>query len=368
MSLVSGITTSCPDVQRGLVDALSPESTQDWKQFCAFTEQYSSAYATHDEAWKRFGVFSSNLRVAEQLQFEADSENAMVEFGVTKFSDWTSEEFRAWAAPGKPGIPDYPATYVRKPPSNFTVPASFDWRSKQGVIGAVRDQGACGNCWAFSATEEVESMYVMAGNDPVVLSVQEVTSCDKHDNWHCPDDDDCKNVDAGCNGGDPVFGILYICNKTHGLATEENYPFKSGKQGKTGQCLTKSQSPQTSVKCSGFSWGLPPCDKGNCKGMDEKLLMANIAAYGPAAISVDAASNAWQTYKKGIMPANKCKSGAAGKLDHAVQLVGYGSDGGQNYWTVRNSWAADWGEKGFIRLPFGDNSCGLADQPVFPNF
>ena len=53
-------------------------------------------------------------------------------------------------------------------------------------------------------------MAVLAGFKPTVLSVQEVTSCDKRDNWHCPDDDDCKNVDAGCNGGDPVFGVLYV--------------------------------------------------------------------------------------------------------------------------------------------------------------
>ena len=100
----------------------------------------------------------------------------------------------------------------------------MDWRSKAGVVSAVKDQGQCGGCWAFSATEEVESMSVLAGMSPTEYSVQEVVSCDRKDNRHCPDDDDCKNVDAGCDGGDPVFGILFICNKTKGLATESQYP------------------------------------------------------------------------------------------------------------------------------------------------
>jgi hypothetical protein len=49
-----------------------------------------------------------------------------------------------------------------------------------------------------------------------------------------------------------------------------------------------------------------------------------VAAYGPAAISVDAGGSAWQNYQSGVMPADHCKSAAVGKLDHAVQLVGYG--------------------------------------------
>merc|ERR1712093_463698 len=88
---------------------------------------------------------------------------------------------------------------------------------------------------------------------------------------------------------------------------------------------------------------------------------AALAAHGPISVCVNA--GAWSSYAGGIL-SEEC-SGAASQLDHCVQLVGYGEDGGQAYWKVRNSWADSWGEGGYIRLPFGVNSCGVADEATF---
>jgi C1A family cysteine protease len=34
------------------------------------------------------------------------------------------------------------------------------------------------------------------------------------------------------------------------------------------------------------------------------------------------------------------------------------------YWIVRNTWGSDWGENGYVRLKFGENTCGIADEVI----
>ena len=66
-------------------------------------------------------------------------------------------------------------------------------------------------------------------------------------------------------------------------------------------------------------------------------------------------------YEEGVYD-GKCGT----DIDHAVQLVGYGTDGGKDYWLVRNSWGDDWGEDGYIRIRrFGDGKepCGTDRRP-----
>ena len=49
------------------------------------------------------------------------------------------------------------------------------------------------------------------------------------------------------------------------------------------------------------------------------------------------------------------------ELDHAVLLVGYGTDD-LDYWTVKNSWGENWGEDGYFRIERGGGTCGINTQ------
>ena len=125
--------------------------------------QYGKAYDSEGEAVLRFRNFVASLRASESLQAQANREdqNATVLYGVTKFSDLTHAEFVKFAAPGKGahgkpgpnGTPDYPNTYIRSPPKGFLPPPFVDWRSKAGVVSAVKDQGQCGGCWVSVSKE-----------------------------------------------------------------------------------------------------------------------------------------------------------------------------------------------------------------------
>merc|ERR1711959_197409 len=190
-----------------------------------------------------------------------------------------------------------------------------------------------GSCWAYSATEGIEAAVYQATG-------QNIISCDKSD--------------GGCNGGDLPTAFDYV-KKAGGIDLQSDYPDKSSSSGRTGSC----KSFEKKVKVTGWKYAIPPCDSGACKNQKESDLMAALNTHGPLSVCVNAES--WDGYSSGIYK-KKC-SGKASALDHCVQLVGY--DKSANYWKVRNSWAADWGEEGFIRLPMGENACGIADEATY---
>jgi C1A family cysteine protease len=223
-------------------------------------------------------------------------------------------------------------------------PAKLDWSTK-GATTAVKDQGYCGSCWAYSATEGIESGLYMTTGQIMKLSEQQIVSCDK--------------TDGGCDGGDLPTAFDYV-KSNGGIDTQSDYPDTSSDSGNTGSCKKNKQKNKV-VKVTDYQYAVPPCTGGACKNQKESDMMAALNTYGPLSVCVNA--NDWDSYSKGIYN-TKC-SGKYNDLDHCVQLVGYDNSGSNNYWKVRNSWASDWGEKGFIRLPMGSNACGIADEAMY---
>jgi len=73
-------------------------------------------------------------------------------------------------------------------------------------------------------------------------------------------------------------------------------------------------------------------------------------------------------YKSGVF------TGTCGdSLDHGVLATGYGVEGANEYYNVKNSWGTSWGEKGYIKLVKGTNlnkgagQCGMLIEPSYPN-
>jgi len=298
------------------------------QEFADFKVLHNKQYKDQDEEDQRFDIFCKNTLRAHHLNMGA-SRGSNVEFGVTKFSDLTREEFSKFLGYKRDDNKDLTGIQdgAKRIKDSFAAPETMDWRDHNPtVVTPVYNQGQCGSCWAFSATENVESQWALAGNTLTELSVQQIVDCDK--------------VDDGCNGGDTTTAYEYII-KAGGLDTKTSYPYT----GTNGRCTFKSADVAAKIT----SWEY--AGKGN-----ETAMVDFCAANGPVSICVDASN--WDSYKKGIYPASSCGK----QLDHCVLIVGYNLPGG--YWIVRNSWATDWGIDGYIYLEYGHDTCGLATEPT----
>jgi hypothetical protein len=95
-------------------------------------------------------------------------------------------------------------------------------------------------------------------------------------------------------------------------------------------------------------------------------LMKNVVAIQPIAVLIEAGGDNWHHYKSGIY------NGPCGtKFNHVVTIVGYGKQGRDDYWLIKNSWGANWGDQGFIKMKRNfpgkpEGLCGIALQPSFP--
>ena len=53
-------------------------------------------------------------------------------------------------------------------------------------------------------------------------------------------------------------------------------------------------------------------------------------------------------------------------MGHAVLVVGYGNEGGKDFWLIKNSWSEHWGEEGYFRLARNENNmCGVASDATY---
>eukprot|EP01006_Ploeotia_vitrea_P050496 TRINITY_DN67468_c8_g10_i1.p1 TRINITY_DN67468_c8_g10~~TRINITY_DN67468_c8_g10_i1.p1 ORF type:complete len:443 (+),score=73.83 TRINITY_DN67468_c8_g10_i1:21-1349(+) len=214
---------------------------------------------------------------------------------------------------------------------------SVDWR-KKGAVTAVKNQGHCGSCWAFSAVGNMEGQHFLAGEKLVRLSDEEITECARNGNY-------------GCMGGDPTNAFNWVVNDNNkGMDSETDYPYTSG-GGWTGRC-----------KRDKLSHVVAKFDGHVEVQHNEDQMAAWTAKNGPLSICVDARSG-WQSYSGGIM--SNCNGRS---IDHCVLIVGYDtSASGTPYWIVKNSWGSAWGIEGYIHLQRGTNQCGLTSEPASIN-
>jgi len=193
-------------------------------------------------------------------------------------------------------------------------------------VNPVKNQQQCGSCWAFATVANIEGAGFVENKKLLSLSEQELVDCDK--------------VDQGCQGGLPSNAYKDMIKNNLGLELEADYPYTQ----KGSTCKASQPKEKAFIK----DWVQI--------STDEDQIAAALMKYGPLAIGINAGPMQW--YRGGV--ANPWSFLCNPKsLDHGVAIVGFGVDSGKKYWTIRNSWGATWGEKGYYRIIRGVGKCGL---------
>lgn len=196
--------------------------------------------------------------------------------------------------------------------ARIVLPSYVDWRRHSA---AIKNQANCGACWAFAAIGVVESLYSMRYNQFKRFSEQELVDCTLNNRRY---------LNYGCNGGWPDNAFEYI--RQNGIAEEAYYPY----QRRAYRCANNYNLRKTRIS------RYFPLPRGN-----EESLKYAVATNGPVAVAVDASRWGFIHYSGGIYRDNYCSSR---RLTHAVIIMGYGTEFGQDYWLIKNSWGSRWGQ------------------------
>lgn len=280
------------------------------REFINFISQHHRSYGTKEEYEYRLSVFTEVYK--DILAHDAQTEGFTK--AINKFSDLSAYEYKQMLGYKQSlGTDTKVTSFARLDTSSL--PASVDWNAK-GAVTPIKDQGQCGSCWAFSTTGAIEGINQITTGKLVSLSEQQLVDCSK------------SYGNAGCNGGLQYQAMQY--NEDYSLETEAEYPYT----GRGGSC--SYQKSEGVVKTTSYARVMP----------ESPTQLAAAAAKQPISVSIEADQTVFQSYTSGIISSSKCGT----SLDHAVLVVGYGTDAGKDYWLLKNSWGTTWGEKGFFRL------------------
>lgn len=213
--------------------------------------------------------------------------------------------------------------------SDVTLPTELDYSD---IASAIKNQLSCGSCWAFASTEVMEYIIFLKTGKHVVLSPQELVSCDRGN--------------SGCRGG-----WVSDYQVTPGQTYESEFKYV----GRDIEC--KSNLPHDYHLAKWTFLG------SQTKGPTIDEIKQTLVQVGPVWVGICGSAGGFQSYRSGIY-----RGPTSCQLNHAVVLEGYVEKGGKNsdgsinqgpaYWRLRNSWGEGWGEKGRMRIQFGSNAVG----------
>ncbi len=228
----------------------------------------------------------------------------------------------------------------KAPEKLVDLPDEFDWRTDSRAANCpslkeVRDQAACGSCWAFGSVEAMTDRRCIAsgGKDQTHLSAEDVTSCD-----HLGD--------MGCNGGIP--STVYTYYRMSGVVDGGNYGDKSmcysyqlkpcahhTTSSKYPACAGSTATPKCESKCidNGAAWGKSKhhgqagcsvCSQNSTNGACAEQMRQEIYQNGPIT-GMFFVHKSFESYKSGVYKAgDPITDPMLG--GHAIKILGWGTE------------------------------------------
>ncbi|XP_003738753.1 cathepsin L1-like [Galendromus occidentalis] len=317
-------------------------SSADW---ASYKRKFNKNYSSVEDAFRR-QIYEESTRNNIEHNILYDLKLVTWRRGPTMFSDMTAEE-RSGFLGALPPTANFsaPPEYLGPELWEGEPPASVDYRTNP-CLTPPKDQGAstaaCSrNCWAFATIGLLEFRYCAREGTQQRFSEKYLVNC--ADN-------------RSCEGGHIDKALEFVIEKQK-IPSEASYPY------------TLSKEPCREPYVDLF-------DMKDLVGYeilhgDEALLRA-VAFRGPVAVYMWTNMTGLQDFTPGeddIFSSAVCDNLEPGAYDHAVMVVGYGSNAQGKYWIIRNSWGPLWGQHGYAKISRDKvNHCHISDSVFVPKY
>ncbi|XP_060807221.1 counting factor associated protein D [Amyelois transitella] len=342
--LAINVDSECGSVEKTdrieLVDSLreftmlqrDPRYLTDFKNY---VQKFSRKYLDSAEEALRKNLLMQNIRFIES----ANRQGGPAQLAVSWLSDRLEAELDtllgiSQAAAAALDAERFPYSRGEARRLDDALPAAFDWRER-GAVTHVRYQGNCPACWAFSVVAAVEGALFVRTRRLVALS------------------DKCL-LDCGHRPGRPCsptwLDAPYAHLHSRGIVALSDYPpYKP----QVEQCREDQAEPVTFISAY-----------VNVTSNSIPALKVAIRRHGPTVVLVDGKCKSFQYYSRGVLLDYRCIRELK-KLNHAVTAVGWGKRLATHF-ILKNSWAASYGEGGYVRVHAASNTCGVLASPTYP--
>jgi len=312
--------------------------------FLNFAKTFNKKYGSTEEYNKRRAIFLENYN--DMVRHNKEYEEGKVSWWrkVTEHYDLTAEErevaLNLGVPPKEKEMTNSADPLMEARIQARSAPDSWSWKD-QGGVTSIKNQASCGSCAVFASVAAIDTCFwQVTGNLIDDLSEQHVMDCAYGYGYG----------NAGCDGGFMVSYMEWIKDENDGFVEMESCdPYTAT----DGFCTDDDSCNYSAAKVTGVYSSWSP----NEPDMKEMVYMNPVGTAIYASYMFD--------YGGGIYDDDRCCEGANGcDVNHGVAVVGYGSEGGKDYWLIKNSWGTSWGESGFIRFKRGTGHCAVGTDRV----